>query len=137
MGIASKASQSNILATYQILFCVASCVESFPLTSDHLTELSRQTHNIVMLFDSDEAGTRVEDEEGRDVAVMDMHGVAVHEKPSAGGDENKTAIRVFDENATLAVVPLSSVYPTAAKTTAELERQFAVVPIPWAMRHQF
>ena len=39
-------------------------------------------------------------------------------------------VRVFDENATLAVVPLSSVYPTAAKTTAELERQFAVVPQP-------
>ena len=40
------------------------------------------------------------------------------------------AVRVYDGNATLAVVPLSSVFATAAKSAAELERQVATAPQP-------
>lgn len=35
------------------------------------------------------------------------------------------AVRVYDVNATLAVVPLASIFSTAAKSSAELERQVA------------
>ena len=35
------------------------------------------------------------------------------------------AVRVYDANATLAVVPLASIFSTAAKSSAELESQVA------------
>ena len=35
------------------------------------------------------------------------------------------AVRVYDVNATLAVVPLASIFSTAAKSSAQLERQVA------------
>lgn len=39
-------------------------------------------------------------------------------------------VRVYDPAATVAVVPLASVYPLAAKTTAELEEQKTSLPQP-------
>lgn len=42
------------------------------------------------------------------------------------------AVRVYDVNATLAVVPLASIFSTAAKSSAELERQVASAPQPEA-----
>jgi len=41
-------------------------------------------------------------------------------------------VRVYDANATLAVVPLASIFSTAAKSSAELESQVASAPQPEA-----